>query len=252
MPDLTLFQWVIALGGTMFGAFTKGVTGFALPILMITIMANFLPLDLVLASIIVPTFVSNLWQALQDGVPKALQSTRLRAKFLIVMVIVIFIVANVARNFAADDLLLVVGIIILGVSLLQLSGVRFWIPPRYRNIAEIGVGMIAGGLGGISGTWGPPTVLYLMAIDTEKREQIRSCGIIFGIGAAALWLAHTRTGFMTREALIFSTILLIPMAMGLTLGRQFVDKLPGTTFRKIVLVVLALVALNIIRRSLMA
>jgi hypothetical protein len=49
------------------------------------------------------------------------------------------------------------------------------------------VGLIAGALGGLTGTWGPPTVLYLIALETPKAKQLLVQGVVYGSGPSACW-----------------------------------------------------------------
>jgi hypothetical protein len=48
------------------------------------------------------------------------------------------------------------------------------------------VGLIAGALGGLTGTWGPPTVLYLIALETPKAKQLLVQGVVYGLGSISL------------------------------------------------------------------
>lgn len=71
---------VTALIGAAFslgaGGFTKGVVGFALPLVALSAMASFLPYETALALLILPTLVSNVLQALRNGLDAAMTSLR--------------------------------------------------------------------------------------------------------------------------------------------------------------------------------
>ena len=108
------------------------------------------------------------------------------------------------------------------------------------------------GLGGVSGVWGPPTVMYLTAIDTPKREQIRVQGVIYGLGAVALTAAHIRSGVLNAETALFSAVMLVPTALGMALGVRVQDGLDAARFRRATLVVLVVAGLNLVRRGLFA
>ena len=57
-----------ALAVTLFAGFVKGAVGFAMPMILVSAFAIFLPQHLALAGLILPTLVTNLSQAFRQGV----------------------------------------------------------------------------------------------------------------------------------------------------------------------------------------
>ena len=102
----------------------------------------------------------------------------------------------------------------------------------------------------MSGVWGPPTVAYLTAIDTPKQEHLRIQGVIYGLGATALFLAHLQSGVIRSETLPLSVWLVCPAVLGLWIGFKVQDRINQALFRKVTLWVLLLAGLNLIRRGL--
>ena len=92
---------------------------------------------------------------------------------------------------------------------------------------------------------------YLTALDTPKREQLRIQGVIYGLGAVALFGAHIASGVFTARTAPFSAMLLIPAGIGMFIGLKLHDRVDQTTFRKLTLAVLLIAGLNLIRRALM-
>ena len=61
-------------------------------------------------------------------------------------------------------------------------------------VARRPLGGSRGFFGGISGVWGPPTVVMLTARSTGIAEQMRIQGVIYGLGALVLLGAHVGSG----------------------------------------------------------
>jgi uncharacterized protein len=101
---------------------------------------------------------------------------------------------------------------------MQLVGWNPVIPAARRNPAEYGLGMVGGLYGGISGIWGPPLIVYLLAIRADKAEMVRVQGVVFLIGAVVLAAAHLATGVLNAVTLPFSAALIVPAAAGMWLG----------------------------------
>ena len=107
----------------------------------------------------------------------------------------------------------------------------------------------AGFIGGLSGVWGPPVVAYLTALGTEKREQMRIQGVIYGLGAVALTAAHVGSGVLDARTAVFSATLIPSAVVGMWIGGRIQDRIDQTLFRKATLAVLLIAGLNLLRRA---
>ena len=67
MAPLTSWELLLAVAVTLVASVVKGAVGFALPIIMVSGLALFLPAPVALAMLILPTLSGNLWQALRQG-----------------------------------------------------------------------------------------------------------------------------------------------------------------------------------------
>jgi uncharacterized membrane protein YfcA len=113
------------------------------------------------------------------------------------------------------------------------------------------IGLAAGILGGLTGTWGPPTVLYLIALETPKAKQILVQGVVYGLGSVSLLVGHVQSGVLNLTTLPFSAALLIPAYLGMQVGFRMSDRLNPDLFRKATLIVLIVAGANLVRRGLM-
>lgn len=248
---LTPHLWLIAISIAILGGIVKGVVGFAMPMVVISGLSSFIDPELALAGLILPTLVANGTQALRQGIAPAWASARRFWVYLTVGGMVLLASAQLVRVLPISVLLGVIGVPVTLFALLQLAGWRFSLQ-RQRKDVEAGIGAFAGFLGGISGIWGPPTVLYLTALNTEKTEQMRAQGVIYGLGAVALVGAHIASGVLRLETLPLSLALIAPALLGQWLGGKVLDRIDQAVFKKATLLVLLIVGLNLIRRSLMA
>ena len=235
----------------LFAGFVKGTVGFAMPMIMISALGSFLPPEAALAGLILPTLVSNVWQALRQGISLALASARLHWRYLGMLLFFIALSAQTVTILPAWALFLILGVPVTGFALIQLVGWKPKIETEKRLPAELGIGAFAGAIGGVSGVWGPPTVLYLTAMDTPKVEHIRVQGVVYAVGAIMLTLAHLKSGVLTAQSIPLSLILLVPALLGMGLGFAVQDRLDQALFRKLTLIVLVVAGLNLVRRGLL-
>ena len=241
----------LAVGFALLAGLIKGMTGFAMPMILVSSLASFLSPELALAGLILPTLVTNLWQAFRQGIAAALGSVRAHWRFLGIALVSIAVSSQLVTQVSTGLMFTILGLTITGFTLTMLAGWKPRIRSENRRAAEVGVGFVAGTLGGFSGTWGPPTVMYLTALDTPKTEHVRVQGIVYASGAVVLTLAHLKSGVLAGDGAALSVLLLPPALIGMALGMMVQDRLDQQKFRMVVLVVLALAGLNLIRRGLL-
>ena len=241
----------VAVLATLLGGFVKGAVGFAMPMVMISVMGSFLPPEVALAALIVPTVVTNLWQALRGGFSAAWGSARKFRVYICVVLICIALSAQLVRILPASTLFLILGLPIILFAAMQLVGWRPSIRPEHRRRAELMIASFAGFVGGMSGVWGPPTVAYLTAIGTPKAEHMRTQGVVYASGALVLFVAHLRSGVLNAQTLPLSTALILPAILGMVIGTWANDRMDQERFRKATLAVLVIAGLNLVRRGLL-
>lgn len=237
-----------ALGIAFCSGFVKGVVGFAMPLVFVSGLTLFLSPEWAVAGLVLPTLVSNLAQATRQGVTAALATVRDLRVFLIAGGCMLVATAQLFRVLDEAMLLFAIGVPTLIYSVLQLAGVRFRLQRRTAR-TDLGVGTVAGALGGLAGVWGPPTVMYLTALETAKKDQMRIQGVIYGLGAVALLGAHFGSGVVRAETLPFSALLIVPAVLGMLVGGKAADRIDQQMFRRATLIVLLIAGANLIRRA---
>ena len=231
------------------GGFTKGVVGFALPLIGLSAMASFLSFEVAVALLILPTLVANTFQSLRNGLAAALGSLGKFWRLNFVLCLTIALAAQLVVVLPDEVLFGILGASITAFGASQLAGWRPHLPAGHRGAIEVGVAVVAGFFGGISGIWGPPLVMYLLAAGIPKVEQVRVQSIGFLIGSLVLMGAHLQSGVLNAVTLPASAWLIPPTMMGLLLGVRVQDRLDQEKFRRLTLAVLMLAGLNLLRRA---
>ena len=244
-PSLLMVSFAVAAVAGLI----KGMVGFALPMILISGLGSFLSPELALAGLILPALISNTVQALQHGLGPALASLKRFRVFLGAGLLCLLLSSQLVRVLPVPVLLAMIGGPVALFCIMQLAGWRPHLKNGQNRLAELGIGSVAGFIGGMSGVWGPPMVAYLTAIDTEKREQIRVQGVAYGLGALSLTGAHTVSGVLNAQTVWFSALLVVPSMLGMWIGMKVHDRIDQAAFRKITLWVLLIAALNLLRRA---
>ncbi len=248
-PQISLHILMLTTLITLLAGVVKGVVGFAMPMVMISGLTLILPPEVALATLILPTLVANLAQALRQGPGAAVASIMDFRLFIAACLIFLLISAQLVRILPQAAMFLLIGGPVVAFALLQLSGWKGHLAQRSRPI-EVVVGGFAGFVGGISGVWGPPLVAYLTAIGTPKIAHIRAQGVIYAICSVALFGAHLQSGVLRTDTAPLSVLMILPAMIGMWLGLRIQDRFDQTTFRRATLFVLLVAGLNLVRRGL--
>mgnify|MGYP003629917468 CR=1 FL=1 len=251
LPDsLTMLALLGCFAVALLAGVVKGMVGFAMPMIMVSGLGSIVGPDWALAGLILPTLCTNGWQAMRAGWRGVWDAVVRFRVFLAVAFVMLILSAQLVSVLPPHVMQVLIGLPIVAFALSQLLGypLRLGSPPPRR--VEVGVALLAGGIGGFSGVWGPPTVAYLTALETPKREQIQLQGVIYGLGSVALLGAHVGSGVLRAQTLPFS-LSLVPVALvGMWIGFRVHDRIDQVMFRRATLVVLLVAGGNLLRQGL--
>jgi uncharacterized membrane protein YfcA len=250
---LSLSDWMLVflVCAALFAGVVKGMVGFAMPLILMSGLSAVLPVPVALAGLILPTLVTNVWQALRGGIGALWIAAQKHWRLLGLVLLFILLSGQLVLALPEAILAAMIGVPITLFAASQLLGWRLRISPHHERRAEIGTGIVAGFFGGFSGIWGPPIVAYLTALDTPKADQVRAQGLLYGLGSVAFLITHLRTGVVTADGLQFSAMLLIPALIGMAVGFWLQDKMDQARFRQATMILLLIAGLNLIRRAVM-
>lgn len=249
MFGLELWQIGMAAAVTLFAGFVKGAVGFAMPMIMMSAFGSFLPAEVALALLILPTLVTNIAQAFRQGWRAAWASTVEYRRHIVMVVVFLALSAQFVTAIPQSVMYLLLGAPILLFALWQLAGRSLTIRIEHRTRVETLLGVVGGLYGGISGIWGPPLIVYLLSIGAGKTETVRVQGVVFLIGAVALAGAHLTSGVLNSATLPLSAAMVVPATVGLWAGFRLQDRLDAARFRRWTLVLLVLTGFNLVRRA---
>jgi uncharacterized protein len=230
--------------------FVKGAVGFGMPMIMVAGLGSFLSAEAAVAGLLLPTLVTNTYQALRGGGVLAFDTLKKYWRFNLIFAVTIIFAAQLVVTMPEQVLFIILGVTICGFGLIQTLGVQLRFSPRRRTLVESLLGVASGLFGGMSGIWGPPLILYLLALNVPKIEQVRALGITFLLGSIILVSAHFRSGLLNPETTPFSAVLVLPAALGMFFGYRLQSRLDQALFQRLTLIVLVLAGANLLRRGL--
>ena len=226
----------------------KGLVGIGLPTAAISMLTIFIDPRTAIAMGLVPIVVANAWQVWSMGdIRGAFQRYWV---FAFALGISVFVTVSLSAEVSDRVIFLALGISIVAFAVLNLRFVMPAIPDRFDRVAQVGMGTIGGILGGLSGVWVAPVIMYMSARGVQKDEFVRATGLLLFIGGVPFFAAYVMQGFLTVPLAGVSLGLVLPTLMGFALGARLRNRLSNEKFKKVLLYVFLLLGLNMLRRGL--
>jgi len=233
----------LVIGGTV-----KGITGIGLPIVAMAVLLNFIDPKVTLAIVVLPILVTNLWQAFRMG--NVLEPLKRFWLLITVFLAFLFVGAQLVVALDTDMLFGVLGVCLFIFAASNLIRPRVHpLTPATQKWAGPLAGAAGGMLGGLSTIWGPPLMMYLVMLKLDKDTWIRTVGLIWFAGSIPLTVAYFHNGVLNADTAPLSAYACVPGMVGIRIGEVIRDRINQETFRKVMLVALIIIGLNLIRRA---
>lgn len=214
----------------VFAGLVKGAVGMGMPIVAMGLMGLVMPTVEAAAILVVPGFVTNIWQMLVGPGFRAVarRVATLMAGLLVGTLIGIRFMTGEGARWAPVAL----GTVMVIYGLMALYAPRFTMPRRHEPWASPLVGLTTGLLAGGTGLFVVPMVPYLSALGMTKDELIQALGTCFVMCAVALGVALWSQGQFPLALAGTSLLALVPAALGMFLGQKMRGRMDAETFRR--------------------
>jgi uncharacterized membrane protein YfcA len=240
---------ILAVVGTFLIAGTvKGVIGLGLPTVSLALLTVAIDLPNAMALLLVPSFVTNLWQAVVGGKGGAI--LRRLWPFLLMATATVWLGAAALIRVDLALLSALLGVLLVVYSAASLAGLRFTITSRQEAWVGPLVGSANGILTGMTGSFVVPGVFFLQAIGLSRDLLIQAMGMLFTVSTLALAVALRANDLLTIELGALSAAALLPAIIGMVLGRRIRQGLSEQLFQRIFFVALLILGAYIIASAL--
>ena len=226
----------------------KGTLGVGLPLVAVPIAATVMPPAQAMALAIAPIMVSNIWQVLESGI--AISALRRFWRLIVGLSVGILLGGLLLSRVDVKTSVLLLGIVLMGFCALQIIPTRWQIQKRDERWLGPLAGFISGFVGGFSGLYGPIMLSYLIALRLDKDEFVGSISLLYLAGIVVLTATLAGNRIITLTELIGTVLVLGPMYFGMLLGRKIRHRISQTLFRKLLLVLLAVIGSSLVWRGL--
>jgi uncharacterized membrane protein YfcA len=221
---------LIAVAFTIAGL-AKGAIGMGMPPIAIGIMSFAVPLESAIAIMVVPTTVTNIWQAIYGGHFGPLM--RRFSVMAFMAVASILAVGLLFHSLGSPRTTGWVGVLLVLYSLLAMTRWRPRVPRRVEWWANPLIGLLSGAVAGSTGVAAVPFLPYMQSLDMDQHELVQALGIMFIFITGMLGVSLALHGAFHLTNVIGSIAAVAPTMLGVTLGQNARRRLSPQTFRRI-------------------
>ncbi|WP_246529354.1 sulfite exporter TauE/SafE family protein [Microvirga zambiensis] len=246
MSDLSWWSLLSVTATFLLAGLVKGVTGMGLPTVAMGLLGAIMSPVAAAALLIVPSFVTNVWQLL-SGPSFAALIRRLWP-----------MMAGIVVGTVAGSSILAHGqirwtTVALGAALIAYAGFtllsrQLSVPARLEPWLSPAIGLATGLVTGGTGVFVIPAVPYLQALGLRKDDLIQALGLSFTVSTMALAIGLGSRGALQLDGLALSALAIAPALLGMWLGQALRHRVSPVTFRRWFLICLLLLGIELALR----
>lgn len=244
LAGLALVAAVFIIAG-----FVKGVIGFGLPTISMGLLGFLIAPDQAAAILIIPTFLTNVWQAFVG--PHTLAILRRLWPMLAGVFLGTLATAGVITGADPRIAAALIGTMLAIYGVLGLSGFRFHVSRKAEVFAAPVVGLTTGLINGATAIFILPGAPYLQASELSKGELIQGLGFVALSASSALALGFGLNRSVDTGLWPMVLAALVAAVAGMAVGQIIRGRLAVSVFQRWVLAGLATLGAAMILRALL-
>jgi len=231
MPSIETAPLAVATLTFLIAGFVKGVIGLGLPTISMGLLSLVMPPAKAASLLIVPSFVTNVWQAAAG--PNLARLARRLWPMLAGIVLGALAGTGLLTGSHAGQAAIALGLLLMLYAALGLTPARFSISAAAeRRLGPI-VGLLTGLLTAATGVFAIPAVPYIGALGLGKDDLVQALGLCFTVCTIALAAALAGGGAFNLGDAGASAAALAPALLGLMAGAAVRGRFSEKTFRRV-------------------
>lgn len=228
-------------------AFLKGITGLGFSTICLGLLASVIDLKLAIPAVLVPSLSSNLLVMLEAGHFRA----TVRRFWPLYLAALPALMAGLSLLVSVDGTSArrALGVVLFVYGVWALINAEFSLERRTERWLNVPVGLVTGFVNGLTGSQVMPVLPYLLSLQLDKNVFVQAINISFTLSSLVMLAGLAVVGLLDLPLLGASALGVVPVALGIALGGRVRRRLAEATFRKVVLVLLVCLGLNLMLRG---
>ena len=229
----------LALGGIL-----KGATGAGAPIVAVPLLSVLYNVPLAIVTLLLPSLFSNAWQAwrFRSAVPSAAFVVALAVASVVGVTVGSFLLVYLPSDYL---LATVSGSVFLYIAV-RLAHPQWVLPRQVAGAIVVPVGFVGGVLQGAAGISAPVSITFLNAMRMRREEFIATISTFFFAMSLVQIPVLVGLGVMDVQRSLLSLAACVPLFGAMPVGAALARRISREAFDRIMLAILAVMALRLI------
>jgi len=241
------FTFAAILCSVFFGGIVKGSVGIGMSMFSVPLIAFILPPTKAMMLLCFPVIITNF---IQMDIKKGIRNYRFFPMF-ITLFIGILIGGKLILSLDLKTISRIIALTIIVFTFLNFYGLNLnKLKPKYEKNLSIIIGFFSGILGGVSTFYAPPIITFLVSLNLEKENFIRTTATMYFLASIPLYSSLIYHGLGNFYDLLFSLVITAPALIGQYFGTKIRVKLSNVIFRKSILVILIIIGFSLLIKNL--
>jgi uncharacterized membrane protein YfcA len=247
VPDFETTTMIMVFATFIVAGIVKGVTGMGLPTVAMGVLGLFMPPVVAAGLLILPSFITNIWQLLAGPDFKAIVARLWPMMIAIAAGTLLGIRLMTASTGIWTTSAL--GLCLAAYAAYSLFAKPFAIPARLEPKLSPTIGLATGLLTGGTGIFVVPAVPYIQSLGFSRDDLVQALGLSFTVSTIALATGLASQGAFHVEHLSLSALAVPPALLGMWLGQKIRNIVSPATFRRWFLICLLLLGAELFLRA---
>jgi len=240
-------DWIAVIVSLALGGILKGATGIGAPVLAVPAMASIFGVPFAISVMVLPNFVMNtlqIWQFRKDAPPLTFLAALTISGLAGVLAGTVLL-----TKMPGETLSRAVAVLLLVYIGMRLGRPHWALGEGAGRLLAAPMGFISGMLQGATGLSAPASITFLNALRLGRNTFIFTISVLFTSFGVVQIPALFAIGILDAHRLFISALAIIPMAVSMPIGVLIAKLLKPAVFDRVILLVLAGIALKLIFES---
>lgn len=225
-------------------AFAHGSIGFGFPMLATPMLALFTDVQTAIILTIIPNLFVNVACIKSEGAFFA--AIRQHYELVLLTAFGSVVGTGVLLHFDSEVFKVILAAAIMLYLITNAFQIRMTWVPTYPMFSKVSFGLVSGVLGGLTNVMGSTLLMYQLELNQPKKETIQVTNLCFLFGKVVQLLMFLIAGKYTEDNTIGSFVLLAAVIVFFPFGLMIKKKISDQLYKKILKVVLFVVAMALI------
>ena len=240
---------ILAFTAFFIASFLKGLTGLGFSTLCLGFLAVFMDLKLAIPLVFLPSLSSNIMVMVESGrFFEALKRFRLLYLAAIPGLVLGIWFLGTSQNEVPKAVL---GVVMFLYGIWGLKNGLFELSRQKERSLMMPVGLLSGLVNGATGSQIMPIMPYLLSLKMDRALFVQTINCAFTFNTLIMIIGLGKFGLVTLPVVWLSAGGILPVAAGIFLGGRVRKRVTEDLYRKMVLVLLMVLGINLALRPLL-